>query len=72
MAMANSSTFTAMKVMIKCMEVMEPAMSSYGEEKETIPSLEVISQGRDRYLTAMKETTSYILEQPWMAQETIK
>ena len=48
MAMANSNTFTAMKVMIKCMELMVPLMSSYGEDQGTIPSSEATTYRQDR------------------------
>ena len=48
MAMADSNTFTAMKVMINCMELLAPTMSSCGEDQETIPSSEENRWWRDR------------------------
>ena len=58
-----SNTFMAMKVMILCMEPTKPRMSSNGEEKETIRSMEVMVPVPYKYSTATKETTSYILAQ---------
>ena len=59
-AMAYSNTFTVMKVTTHCMVVTVLAMSSCGEEKETIASLEVLILQLDRCSTETKETTSYI------------